>query len=109
MCILSKVAIVIGIEIFLTFVFHFLTPKSLKKRGIDYTSIGKGILERIFLTIGLISALPHTLTLFGALKLGTRLKKTENNLKEESKYNSYYLIGNFISVLISILYYNIFK
>lgn len=65
---------------------------------------GKSLLDFL-----LISNYPHALTLFGALKLGTRLKHTENTSTDEGKkreetYNNYYLIGNLISVSLSIIY-----
>ena len=102
------------VEIIFTVVFHFIKPKFIRKECFDFKSFIKGILERFFILYSLLSNLPHALTLFGALKLGTRLKssedvKTENSKIEESKYNDYYLIGNLISVMLSIFYYNLLK
>jgi len=107
--------IVIFIEILLAVGFDFFRKKylkqeNLKTNGVTLMSIVKGIFERILLSIALIYGFPHILTLFGALKLGTRLSIGNNeNPSEKVKYNDYYLIGNFVSVLVSILYYNMFK
>lgn len=107
-----KILLMITIEIFITFIFWVIAPKNKKNNLIDIKSILKGLLERAFLTYSLISGFPHSLTLFGALKLGTRLKspdneKTEEGRKEEKDYNDYYLLGNFISVTLSMMYYKI--
>ena len=91
---------IIGIEIILNLIFSFITPKSMKKSTIDYSSIFKGILERIFLVTSLLSGYPHALTVFSALKLGTRLKTEE----QDKKFNDFYLTGNFISVLAALFY-----
>ena len=111
MTLLFKFAIVVSAEILLAVGFHFFSPHYLRLKKIDFRSIGKGICERILLTVALLNGLPHVLTLFGALKLGTRLKRrdAETNPTDEAKYNDYYLVGNFISVLVCILYYNVFK
>ncbi|MBP6861747.1 MAG: hypothetical protein KBC57_05255 [Neisseriaceae bacterium] len=66
-------------------------------------SVWQGIIERVFLSIGLILGLQQVLTLFGALKIGTRLG-TSSTVK-----NHYFLIGNLITVGVAILYYFIFK
>jgi hypothetical protein len=58
----------------------------------------KGILERLVIFIGLISDYSTVLVMFGALKLGTRLHDEGN----KSISNNYFLIGNFVSVLIAI-------
>jgi hypothetical protein len=89
-----------------------ITPKEKNSSLIDFKSILKGLIERAFLTYSLFSGFPHALTLFGALKLGTRLKradneKTEIGRKRERFYNDYFLIGNFISVGLSVLYFNL--
>jgi hypothetical protein len=59
----------------------------------------KGILERLVIFIGLTNEYSSVLVMFGALKLGTRLHD-EGNQKIIS--NNYFLIGNFVSVLIAI-------
>lgn len=66
-------------------------------------SIFKGILERLTIFFCLVISLPQVLIVFGALKIGTRLDKT----KEIT--NDYFLIGNFISILIGAIYYYLHK
>lgn len=88
------------------FLYYFITPKSMRGTGkIDYKSLAKGILERVFLMISLINGYPHALTLFGTLKLATRLKRdSEGDKKKEATYNDFYLLGNFISILAAFFY-----
>lgn len=69
--------------------------KSEENRAI---SILKGILERMFLIIGMMMGYPQVIIAFGALKIGTRFQK---NSKIS---NDYFLIGNFISLLVSLLF-----
>lgn len=69
--------------------------KSEEKRSI---SILKGILERLFLIVGMSAGYPQVIIAFGALKIGTRFQK---NSKVS---NDYFLIGNFISLLTAILF-----
>jgi len=66
-------------------------------------SIFKGILERFLMYFALTINLPHVLILFGAIKIGTRFEKN-NKIK-----NDYFLIGNFSSVLFSIIYHFIYQ
>jgi hypothetical protein len=66
-------------------------------------SISKGFIERLFLTIFMFNGIPHALTFFSALKLATRLKH-DDKTGEIEKFNSYYLIGNMVSVTVSLLY-----
>jgi hypothetical protein len=108
------VLIIIILEVLLTIFYTIISPKKDNSKRFDVKSIVKGLVERAFLTYSLINNFPHALTLFGALKLGTRLKsaddeKTEEGIKKESKYNDYFLIGNFVSVTLSIIYYNLLK
>ena len=114
MSLFFKILIIVMLEIALTIFYTLITPKEKKAKFFDYKSILKGLIERAFLTYSLISGLPHVLTLFGALKLGTRLKsadneKTDEGRKREAVYNNYYLIGNIVSVALSIFYYNLLK
>lgn len=109
-----KIITVLLIEIGLIFFYKRITPTSIAKTKFDYRSILKGVIERAFLSFGFLNNIPHVLTLFGALKLGTRLKhgdkeETEEGLNKESLYNDFYLIGNFVSVSASIVYYIIFQ
>lgn len=107
-----KIFLIAIVEITLGIVFTAITPQDKKNGKIDAQSLVKGIIERCFLTYSLYNSFPHALTLFGALKLGTRLKSADNeNTAEgrakESKYNDYFLIGNLLSVGLSIFYYNL--
>lgn len=99
----------ICIEILLGIFYFLITPKSIQSSSIiDYKSLIKGVIERMFLMISLINDYPHALTLFGTLKLATRLKR-DNEKDKESLYNDFYLLGNFISIIISILYVFLYK
>lgn len=95
------IAAYIMMELIINLAFHFIT-RWLKKGKDSKTQrrreIFKGILERLFLIIGLLTGYPHVIIAFGALKIGTRFQK--NNKVS----NDYFLIGNFISLLIAILF-----
>ncbi|RXK47650.1 hypothetical protein [Aquirufa rosea] len=64
----------------------------------------KGILERFIISICLLNNILPILTVFGALKIGTRLSSKDNIIA-----NDYFLIGNLCSILISVTYYLIFS
>lgn len=107
-----KVLMIVILEVLLTVFYTMINPNKDKSKMLDVRSIVKGLVERAFLTYALLNQFPHALTLFGALKLGTRLKsaddeKTPEGIKKESKYNDYFLIGNFVSVTLSIIYYHL--
>lgn len=106
MCLLKLIISFVGTEIIFGIFFYYITPNTISKGIIvDYKSLLKGIIERIFLTISLINNYPHALTLFGTLKLATRLKRdNEDDKTKESTYNDFYLFGNFVSIIISYLY-----
>jgi len=63
-------------------------------------SVVKGILERAVLFTGLLHGFPQILIAFGALKLGTGLYED----KESDISNSYFLVGNLMSILLAMLY-----
>jgi hypothetical protein len=65
----------------------------------DVLSMWKGLLERGVVLIGLVIGFPQILILFGALKIGTRLKN------DHPVSNDYYFIGNMISILLVLTYY----
>lgn len=95
----------IGFELILGVFYYYLTPKSIRASELDHKSLLKGIVERLFLMVSLINDFPHALTLFGTLKLATRLKREGDNAKiNESTFNDFYLMGNFISVIVAIFY-----
>lgn len=101
----------ISLEILLGIFYYAITPNSIRKGVlIDYKSLLKGIVERIFLMVSLINDYPHALTLFGTLKLATRLKRDNDEDKiKESTYNDFYLFGNFVSIIVAIFYVFLFK
>jgi hypothetical protein len=102
------------VQCLLGFFYYFITPKSIRKdKTLDFKSLLKGIVERIFLMVSLINNYPHALALFGTLKLATRLKRdNEEDKIKESTYNDFYLFGNLISIIVAIMYvflYNKYK
>jgi hypothetical protein len=88
-------------EIVLAFAFALVAQIYYRKIGLDFRSIFKGSLERPFLVVALFNDYPHALTFFSALKLATRLKRTD---VDENHFNDYYLIGNLVSVAVGIFY-----
>jgi hypothetical protein len=65
-------------------------------------SVFKGVMERLIISIGLILGFAPILVVFGTIKLGTRFKDKIDIT------NDYFLIGNFSSILISLLYFYLF-
>jgi zinc transporter ZupT len=90
-------------ELILAFLFSLIAQQYYKKSEIDMKSISRGFIERLFLTIFMFNGIPHALTFFSALKLATRLKHDDKN-GETEKFNNYYLIGNMVSVTVSLFY-----
>jgi len=87
---------VVGLIVF-PVMSQYLGPESIK--AWDCKSILKGVLERLVLLTALIHGYPQILIAFAAMKLGTRLheeKKTEIS-------NTYYLAGNFLSILLAMI------
>lgn len=68
-------------------------------RAWDPKSILKGIVERLVLFTALIHSYPQMLIAFGAMKLGTRLHEE----KETAISNSYFLVGNLLSMLLAMV------
>jgi hypothetical protein len=68
-------------------------------------AIGKGLLERGVLLLGLASGQQSVITFFGAIKLGTRLK----DANQDRISNDYFLIGNIASVGIAIAEYLLYN
>jgi hypothetical protein len=64
----------------------------------DYALL-KGVLERFVLFFALTINLPQILVVFGALKIGTRLDKSD------AIKNDYFIIGNFSSILAALIYF----
>ena len=63
----------------------------------------KGVMERLVISVFLISNFPPILIVFGTLKLGTRISE-----HKEIK-NDYFLIGNLSSILVALIYFYAFK
>lgn len=65
----------------------------------------KGILERMVISIGLLSGYVHVLTFFGALKIATGLNSRAMDKDDPGHaWNmDYFLIGNLVSALLAIL------
>ena len=60
----------------------------------------KGIVERLTIYTGLLHQFPQIIIAFAALKLGTRLHEE----KECEISNTYFLVGNLISILLALIY-----
>lgn len=97
---------VIIAELLVHVLFYFLskTFENLGNKKLDRRGIFKGLLERIFLTVSLIVGIHQALILFGALKIATRIKVEDNKVS-----NDFFLVGNIVSVLVSISYYLFFN
>ncbi|MCE7057630.1 hypothetical protein LZF95_23310 [Algoriphagus sp. AGSA1] len=74
-------------EILAYFIFKLVRMKYLKNYG-SLRPMWNGIIERIFIWLCLTSGIYHGLVLFGALKIGTRIKADEDKIS-----NDYFLIG----------------
>ena len=97
-------------ELFALVVFHFIRRYFQKQNNAITAhswlySIMKGILERLFIFMGLLNDMPMVIGFFGALKLGTRLDTDKN----DRVTNDYFLIGNIVSILIVISSYLMIK
>lgn len=74
------------------------TDERKKLLGFEQSTF-KGLLERLIISTGLILGFSPILVVFGTVKLGTRFKDTQD-IK-----NDYFLVGNFSSILLAMLYY----
>ncbi len=79
-------------------VFRIIREKFAAKNTPIFKAIGKGLLERFMLVLGLVNGLQAIITLFGAIKIGTRLKDSNDN----KITNDYFMVGNFFSVTIAL-------
>lgn len=61
-------------------------------------SVFKGLLERFVLFTALVMGLSQILIVFGTLKIGSRFDKN-NKIK-----NDYFIIGNFVTILLVLIY-----
>ena len=91
-------AIIIACELFSVALFTSVARWSKSSKKVTAGSVAKGIFERIFIVFALLSDYPQALTLFAALKIGTRIKD-DNRIS-----NDYYLVGNLVSVSLAIAY-----
>ena len=96
--------IIVVSEMVLAFLFSAISQIFYKKQGLDFKSILKGTVERVFLLVALVNDYPHALTFFSALKLATRLKHKDSSTDLENKFNDFYLMGNLLSVMVAIGY-----
>ena len=76
--------------------FYLLIKWELKPDKSDISLLNRkgvlmGILERLFLIIGLLNGYPEVITAFAALKIASRIKKKEPS--------DYFLMGNILSLL----------
>jgi len=98
------IGIIVLCEAGATFAFYLMAKWNERREGavqqsrLSWRGLLKGWAERAFLVYALISSLPQALTLFAALKIATRIKD------DERISNDFYLIGNLISVCLSIFY-----
>ena len=103
---ISDAAIVFVIAELIALVIYYFVRKYFEKDEIGMPkhdnlllSIFKGVLERLVIYVALISGISTVLVMFGALKIATRF---DNKSKIS---NDYFLVGNFISVLIGVTAY----
>jgi len=91
----------VAMELLINIAFHFITQWLKNSRDSKVQrrrEVLKGVLERLFLILGLLTGYPQVIIAFGALKIGTRFQK-HNKVS-----NDYFLIGNFISLLVAMLF-----
>ncbi|WAC13812.1 hypothetical protein [Dyadobacter pollutisoli] len=102
--VLFVIAAVLTSEIVLGFLFSAIAQIFYQKTKIDFKSVAKGFIERMFLLLFLFNDLAPALTFFSALKLATRLKHDESTGSDSNKFNDYYLVGNLLSVSVALFY-----
>jgi len=83
--------------LFFPILTHYLGPLNVSAWNIK--AILKGILERLVLFTALLHDYPQILIAFAAMKLGTRLHHEEGS----DISNTYFLLGNLVSILIAIV------
>jgi hypothetical protein len=95
-------------EIVATFLFmgltRFFSNGEQPNKAYTLLALLKGILERFLLFFAFTYSIFLVLTFFGAIKIGTRLEVD----KKDKVSNDYFLVGNFISVLLAFIYYVIY-
>jgi hypothetical protein len=91
-------------EIVLAFLFAVIAQLFYRRMGLDFRSIAKGFIERMFLLVCLSNGLPHALAMFGALKVATRLTRKDVEPSEQAAFNDFFLIGNLVSAVAAVGY-----
>ena len=111
---LIKIIILLLIFVFAELIANYTIFKYIKKKFVEQQaenkrflkfnlSTFKGILERFVLLVALVMNLPQALIVFGTLKIGSRF---DRNQKVQ---NDYFIVGNFTSLLLSIMYLQAYK
>lgn len=90
----------IASEIFAIVRYYYQQPRRITW---PIGSVFKGVLERLVMFVGLWIGFAHILTLFGALKIGTRLDSD----KSQRVSNDYFLVGNLLSVFLVLIYHTL--
>ena len=83
--------------LFFPILTHHLGPQNTPAWNIK--AILKGVLERLVLFTALLHDYPQILIAFAAMKLGTRLHHEEGS----DISNTYFLLGNLMSIFIAIV------
>ena len=97
------------LEIISIFIFKWIRNTFAKKESnttqkADW-SVLKGLIERGMLLLGFVATIPTVIVFFGAIKLGTRFKES-NDTKIS---NDYFLIGNITSAIVVLLEFLLFQ
>ena len=97
----TNIGIIAACEAGATLIFYLLarwnaSPEN--RKGLSFSNVLKGWVERAFLVYALVAGYPQALTLFAALKIATRIKD------DATISNDFYLLGNLVSVSLAILY-----
>ena len=95
------ILIILVLEIIGLFIFILISKwnnHDEEKNKINFRSVLKGVLERVFISFTLLLGLPQALTVFAALKIATRIKD-ENKVS-----NDFYLVGNLLSIIMALVY-----
>lgn len=94
-----SIVIILASELVAIFCFWLLSGLNPSKtRTISGRGVMKGIAERAFIAFSLVNGLPHSLTLFAALKIATRIRD------DDHISNDFYLLGNILSITLAIVY-----
>lgn len=78
-------------------------PAPTKLFGLHISTF-KGVMERFIMATCLAIGFYSILIVFGALKIGTRLKSVDDQIQ-----NDYFLVGNLSSIFVSVIYIYMFE